>query len=632
MENYILMKWIQIIVALLTILFLSACGTEALDTTINTAEEIAIWIEEELPNAIAENIHLPKQHPTLGGSISWQSSDESLLTNNGNILPGVINQEVTLTYTITIGSIEKIGEHTVLIVGMSVDAVAIAFENQFASVIVRDYTLITSYYDLFIVSWSSSHEEIFSNQGVYNAPFYDTLIQITYTVDSITLNESKIYEKEIVARSMNLIERSKLVQAYLNTYFNFTNILEIDATFPQNIEELEVTLSWEDANGEKLMKFSDVTTHIIPNVGVDLTVNVTTKDQVFSFLVRYQSQESNSTAQMRNIPSIDLIKEMRVGWNLGNTFDSPSEIAWGNPKTTKTMIDTIKSAGFNVLRIPVTWEGHFSGENYLIDEAWMNRVQEVINYAIDNNTFVIINMHHERWNSTSYMNKEQASIIMEKLWTQIGTRFSNYNEYLLFEGMNEPRIYEASDSIQWGGSSESFEVINHLNQVFVNTVRSLGGNNRYRHLMITTNGAGTSDAILSSLVVPNDPNVIVSLHSYAPYDFAHDKTTNTTWSKDKLSDTNPIDGVFDRIDRYFIQENIAVIMGEFASRDKNNIAARLAWLSYYLNKANERDIPCIWWDTGQVQTPDNMTFSIFNRRTSTWLFPEIVEMLMNKTA
>lgn len=625
------MKWIKIIVVGLTILLLSACDVEDTDPTSNNVEEIAAWIEEELPAAIAENIVLPSQHPTLGGSISWQSSDETLLTHTGTILPGVINQEVTLTYTITIGDVQKIGEHTVLIVGMSMDAVALAFEEQFASVIVRDYTLKTTYYDLFEVSWSSSHEEIFSNQGVYVAPFYDTPITITYTVESVVLGESKTLEKEIVVRSMNLAARSLYIKEYLNHYFNKTNILEEETSFPQSIEELETVLSWKDANGEKLMKFSDVTTHIIPNVGVDLTVDVTTKDQVFSCLVRYQTVESNSIAHMRQTPSIDLIKEMRVGWNMGNTFDSPSEIAWGNPKTTKTMIDAVKAAGFNVLRIPVTWEGHFSGEDFEIDETWMNRVQEVINYAIDNNTFVILNMHHERWNSTSYDNKEQASIIMEKLWTQIGTRFANYNEYLLFEGMNEPRIYEASASIQWGGSSESFEVINHLNQVFVNTVRSLGGNNRYRHLMITTNGAGTSDAILSSLVVPNDPYVIVSLHSYAPYDFAHDKTTNTTWSKDKLADTNPIDGVFDRINHYFIQHDIAVIMGEFSSRDKNNIEARLAWLAYYLDRANEVGIPCIWWDTGQIQTPENMTFSIFNRRTSSWLFPEIVDMLMDKT-
>ena len=625
------MKFIYLIVTVLTLLVLSACSGEETEPTPNIVDEIAIWVEEQLPAAISEDMVLPNTHPEHGGLIVWQSSDETVLTNTGAILPGVVNQEVVLSYTITVGETSKTNGKSILIIGMSVDAVAQAFIDQFASVIVRDYSLITSYYDLFVVTWSSSNEEIFSNQGVYIAPFYDTRISITYTVESAVLSQSKTFEKEIIVRRMNLAMRIAYLQEYLYRHYGNTDILEETTFFPQNIEEYNLLLSWKDANGAELMQFSDVTTYVIPNVGVDLTVDVLAEDQVFSFVVRYQTEESNATALMRDIPSISLIKEMRVGWNLGNTFDAPTEIAWGNPRTTKTMIDTVKDAGFNVMRIPVTWEGHFSGDDFLIDESWMSRVQEVINYAMDNNTFVILNMHHERWNSTSFENKEQASIMMEKLWRQIGLRFANYNEYLIFEGMNEPRIYEASSSIQWGGTQESFEVINHLNQVFVDTIRSLGGNNSYRHLMITTNGAGTSDAILSNLIVPHDRYIIVSLHSYAPYDFAHDKTTNTQWSKDRSSDTNPIAGVFERINHYFLQHDIAVIMGEFASRDKNNLEARLEWLDYYLDRANEVGVPCLWWDTGQVKTIENMTFSIFDRRTATWLFPEIVEMLIDKT-
>ena len=182
-----------------------------------------------------------------------------------------------------------------------------------------------------------------------------------------------------------------------------------------------------------------------------------------------------------------------------------------------------------------------------------------------------------------------------------------------------------------GGNQESFDCINHLNNVFVNTIRGLGGNNRYRHLMITTNGAGTSEAILSNLDIINDDYVIVSVHAYTPYDFAHDKTTITSWSVNNLSQTKSIDDVFNRLNNHFISKGIPVIMGEFASRDKNNLSSRLAWLEYYLDKAVSLGIPCVWWDTGQFKSDENMTFSIFNRNTLEWLFPEIVEMLVSKT-
>lgn len=624
------MKYIRLLVLLVSLLFIAGCEINEDALVDAKIMEITTWVHELLPEVTSDNITLPVTHPTLGGEITWQSSDITLLTNEGQISSSFVNEEVMLEYTIRLDNLTESGNKTILVVGISLDSVSTMFESQFSTMITRDYHVQTTYYDLFHIDWSSSKEDIFSNEGKYRAPFYNDKTTINYTVTLIPTGESKIFEKEVQVRGMYLNDRISYIKHYLENYFSNTNILKQSTILPQTIDGLDIELSWKDSNETNLITLSDVTSHVIPNVGVDLTVNVKALDQEFTIVVTYQIEEVNQTATLRVLPSIDLIKEMRVGWNLGNTFDAPNEIAWGNPKTTKKMIDAVKDAGFNVIRIPVTWEGHFDDE-YIIQKDWLNRVQEVVNYAIDNETFVILNMHHEKWNSTSYANKERASAMMQELWTQIGTRFGNYNEYLIFEGMNEPRIYEASDSIQWGGSIESFEVVNHLNQVFVDTIRSLGGNNSYRHLMITTNGAGTSEANISSLEVPNDPYIIVSLHAYTPYNFAHDKTTITTWNKDNPLDTNPIDAVFDRIKRYFTDNNIAVIMGEFSSRDKENISARLEWLEYYLDQANIIGIPCIWWDTGQVKTTENMTFSIFDRKAINWLFPEIVEMLMDKT-
>ncbi len=335
--------------------------------------------------------------------------------------------------------------------------------------------------------------------------------------------------------------------------------------------------------------------------------------------------------KMRNIKSNDLIKEMRAGWNLGNTFDAPGETLWGNPRTTKEMIDFVKAAGFNVIRIPVTWEGHFNIHTYQIDSNYLNRVQEVVDYAIDGKTFVIINMHHERWNDTTYENQELGSLIMEKLWTQIAIRFQGYDEHLIFEGMNEPRKYNASSSIQWGGDKETFDVINHFNQVFVDTIRKAPGNNKKRHLMITTCGGGISTTLAKNLKLIDDDYVIVSIHSYAPYNFAHDYTTETTFDKFNPKDTVPIDSALDIAYNYWIKNGQAVIIGEYASRDKKNLEARLEWLEYYLEKATNYGIPCIWWDTGQAVSDTTNTFAIFNRRKLEWYFPEIVEKIMEIT-
>lgn len=98
----------------------------------------------------------------------------------------------------------------------------------------------------------------------------------------------------------------------------------------------------------------------------------------------------------------DLVAQMKVGWNLGNTMDATggsgidAETSWGNITTTKMMIDAVKNAGFNVFRLPVSWGTHLD-ENYNVDPAWMDRVQEIVNYGIDNDMFVILNTHHEEW-------------------------------------------------------------------------------------------------------------------------------------------------------------------------------------------------------------------------------------------
>ena len=171
-----------------------------------------------------------------------------------------------------------------------------------------------------------------------------------------------------------------------------------------------------------------------------------------------ETQEVEIT--MKEVSPMDMVKEMKIGWNLGNTLDSTStsigavvEMAWGNPKTTQEMIDAVVDQGFNVIRIPVSWGGQMgSAPAYNVLPAWMDRVQEVVDYAYSRGVYVIVNIHHEDWHFPSEENKDAAAEHLAALWTAIATRFRDYDEHLIFEGMNEPR--KIGTSVEWNGGDK----------------------------------------------------------------------------------------------------------------------------------------------------------------------------------
>ncbi len=346
-----------------------------------------------------------------------------------------------------------------------------------------------------------------------------------------------------------------------------------------------------------------------------------------------------AASPIRDIPSIQLVKEMHLGWNLGNTLDSlitnpkgdetPEkwETAWGQPVTTKAMMDQVKSQGFNVVRVPVTWEGKFGeGPDYKIDDAWLARVREIADYALEDEMFVIINMHHEDWNMPTPENEAAADEKVRALWGQIADYFADYNEHLIFEGMNEPRL--KGTPMEWtGGNKEAREIINHWNASFIETVRSKGGNNEKRHLMIPGYAASSSDNVLSEIEAPDDDKVIISVHAYLPYQFslAEPDQAKDTWSADNPADTRDIDHLMEVLNELFISKGRAVIIGEFGMRNRHNTEDRAACAGYYVKKATEIGVPCIWWDNNAFVNGE--AFGIFDRRTYEWRYPSINKAL-----
>lgn len=341
-------------------------------------------------------------------------------------------------------------------------------------------------------------------------------------------------------------------------------------------------------------------------------------------------KENNFTSSDKNVSemtSAEIVEDMRVGWNLGNTFDcydvdnaSKAETAWGNPLTTKAMIDTVKNAGFNAVRIPVSWGEHMNAE-FLIDSPWIKRVQEVVDYAIDNDMYVIINVHHDdyMWLEPTYAKQEEVTKKYLGIWKQVCNVFKDYDEHLLFEGLNEPRVIGGEN--EWTcGTEEERDVINQLLQSFVDTVRESGGKNETRHLIITSHAASTDKTSVDSIKVPDDERIIVSLHHYSPWDFAGDESEVSEWGTD--AEKKALDETFDYLYNKFVKNGTPVIIGEFGAVNKNNSSVRANYMEYYIQSAGKRDITCFVWDDGGK-------FKLLNRSADKWHYPEIINGIMN---
>lgn len=351
-------------------------------------------------------------------------------------------------------------------------------------------------------------------------------------------------------------------------------------------------------------------------------------------------KNTHQSDEMRDISSKELVKELKVGWSLGNTLDggnsgnkgkSPDiiETAWGNPVTTKEMIDNVKSAGFNIIRVPVTWAWSTGdAPDYIISEEWMDRVQTVVNYAIDSDLYVILNIHHDEWDQPFTDKFEETNDRLIKVWTQIADRFKGYDEHLIFEGQNEPRLKGTTD--EWnGGNAEAQEIVNKLNTSFVSTIRNSGGNNPKRHLMIPSYAASSEEKAMKAFKMPeNDDKIIVSVHAYTPYQFAlGDNVKSNRWIATSKGSVRDIDNLATLLNDIFISKDIPVIIGEFGARSKDNVVARADFAGYYVSKMKEIGVPCIWWDNGGF-TGSSECFGLFDRKNLEWRFPEIVNSMM----
>lgn len=331
--------------------------------------------------------------------------------------------------------------------------------------------------------------------------------------------------------------------------------------------------------------------------------------------------------------STEFAANLKLGWNLGNTLDAlggsglSSETAWGQPMVTQELMTCIANNGFTTIRIPVSW-GQHTDSNYNIDEAWMARVTEVVDWALDAGLYVIINSHHDNdYYYPSAENFDNAKIYLNAIWTQIADNFSGYDERLIFESMNEPRL--SGTNIEWWFQSNdskgcaAIEEISILDQIFVNTVRAGENYNTSRYLMVSSYAASPDFTMHNSFTIPGDPagRILISVHAYTPYDFAmHFDGGYDTWDGSRSGDL----GFISRLNSYFVEKGYGVVIGEFGATNKDNIDSRVAWAKEYTAKAASYGIASCIWDNGGTDKGDE-NFGLIDRYNYSVYFPELLE-------
>jgi len=341
-----------------------------------------------------------------------------------------------------------------------------------------------------------------------------------------------------------------------------------------------------------------------------------------------------------------------VGINMGNTFDawgkngaevlSGEEVNWGNPQFNQEIFIGIKEAGFDMVRLPITWMGHMGpGPDYKISESYLKRISEVAVYAHNAGLKVIINIHHDGscekkgntvvdngWLSINRARVSQAeydkvTFQFARTWQQISAYFMNFGDWLIFEPFNE--LHDGG----WGWSPESqqrpqYDIINQWNQIFTMIVRESGANNANRYLLIPGYVSSPKHTLADYFVLPVDSAAdrqIVTFHYYDPWEFGI-AGTRSEWGTD--ADKIKVDRDFAPFKAKFVDNKIPVIIGESGAvkqlfpgdKAKESSAARdrLDYLAHVFGKANQYGLIPVYWDNGSI-SGNGEKFGLFNRST-----------------
>ncbi|MEL7148056.1 MAG: glycoside hydrolase family 5 protein, partial [Bacteroidota bacterium] len=268
----------------------------------------------------------------------------------------------------------------------------------------------------------------------------------------------------------------------------------------------------------------------------------------------------------------------------------------------------------------VTWGTHQDEESFEVETDYMQRVKEIVNYTVDNQMFAIVNTHHdEDWIKLNENDADHVRARLQSLWTQIATEFKDYGDSLIFETLNEPRTVGSAN--EWnGGTAAERAILSTYHKACVDAIRATGGNNTKRHLMVSSYAASTVSAAMDDLVIPNDdPNIIISLHTYFPWSFAGEG--NNRWGTD--DDRAQLLAELDRVKTYWVDNaNRAVILGEWGAVRDNDLRIREQYYDFYAKACAERGLVTIVWDDGG-------NFGLMDRHNLGWVTRSLPEIIVN---
>lgn len=349
-------------------------------------------------------------------------------------------------------------------------------------------------------------------------------------------------------------------------------------------------------------------------------------------------------SDMRDMTTMEIVRDMGIGINLGNTFESCGdwiaqwgdgtpesyETAWGSPEITKDMIQGYADEGFGVIRIPVAWS-NMIGDNYTISSEYLARVKQVVEWSLDTGMYVILNIHYDNgWWENFPTQKDECMKKYTRIWEQLADAFGNYNDKLMFESLNEEGGWDSVWN-QWSGTEEqkkqSYTLLNEINQKFVDIIRSSGKNNAERHLLIAGYKTDISLTCDSFFEMPEDSagRCAVSVHYYTPASFAileEDAdwaSMRSTWGTDE--DFEELESNMTLLKTTFIDNNIPVIIGEYGCPKKNKDADSVRlFLSSVCKIAYENQLCPVLWDITGIH---------YDRSTCTMYDEELKNSLMS---
>jgi len=417
-------------------------------------------------------------------------------------------------------------------------------------------------------------------------------------------------------------------------FFLLFSALLLAVSCPQNDDDSSdtaLTLAISPANGHEFpLGGGQVTLSASSDADIYYTAGTGEPDQVYTGPITVtrpvtikaaakkegvaDSETISASYTITTNTAMDFVDSMKIGWNLGNTFDghrsgNPSETAWQNTETTQALMDGVAAQGFGAVRIPVTWLNKVgAAPDYTIDSAWLDRVAEVVEYVRVAGMKAIINLHHDGADSSRWLSVKTADLTGSKkeamdaqfaaMWTQIAEKFKNTGDFLLFEGFNELHDGSWSD-----GDAAQHARVNELGQIFVNTVRAAGGENSSRYLLI--HGWVTRPTVtVSSLVLPTDTTtgrLIVGIHFYDPYNFTG-SATQTKWGdkgfpRNWANEAN-VRRIFDSVKNRFINDGIPIIIGEYGAVNQSGdaFAYRKYYMEYVTKYAHDCRFVSFYWD------------------------------------